>query len=92
MKKIHITGLSAILSVILALGILNACSSNEKIENFVLEEDTGFLQIPGVGWQTFFRTADKDPSMNGLPFRSGLLIFAGHGEILSLPKVNTLSE
>ena len=53
------------------MSISVTCSSREKLENGILEEDTGFLQIPGVGWQTFFRTAQDDPSMTGLPFKSG---------------------
>ncbi len=58
--------------VILSVIIISAnCSSREKPENNPLEEDTGFLQIPGVGWQTFFRTAPEDPAMSGLPFKSG---------------------
>ncbi len=72
MIKSHHFSLFVISSIALALSIFTACSSREKIENNeVLEEDTGFLQIPGVGWQTFFRTAGEDPSMTGLPFRSG---------------------
>ncbi len=57
--------------IILVMSITVTCSSREKLENGILEEDTGFLQIPGVGWQTFFRTAQDDPSMTGLPFKSG---------------------
>jgi hypothetical protein len=57
--------------IILVMSISVTCSSREKLENGILEEDTGFLQIPGVGWQTFFRTAQDDPSMTGLPFKSG---------------------
>ena len=57
--------------IIIVMSISVNCSSREKLENGVLEEDTGFLQIPGVGWQTFFRTAQDDPSMTGLPFKSG---------------------
>jgi hypothetical protein len=57
--------------IILLMSISVTCSSREKLENGILEEDTGFLQIPGVGWQTFFRTAQDDPSMTGLPFKSG---------------------
>lgn len=57
--------------IILVMSISVNCSSREKLENGILEEDTGFLQIPGVGWQTFFRTAQDDPSMTGLPFKSG---------------------
>ena len=48
-----------------------SCTPSDKKQVNSLQEDTGFLQIPGVGWQTFFRTAPDDPSINGLPFKSG---------------------
>jgi len=48
-----------------------SCSPSEKKRDTVLQEDKGFLQIPGVGWQTFFRTASEDPSMTRLRFKSG---------------------
>jgi hypothetical protein len=59
------------LILIAAAGIFSGCSLDEKPAIPVLEEDTGFLQIPGVGWQTFYRTAQDDPSMSGLRFKSG---------------------
>lgn len=60
------------LSVIsLIIIISTSCSPKEKTGRGILEEDKGFLQIPGVGWQTFFRTAQDDPSIAGLPFKSG---------------------
>ncbi|NMC37970.1 MAG: DUF4832 domain-containing protein [Bacteroidales bacterium] len=60
------------LSVIILILIISAdCSQKENTGKGILEEDKGFLQIPGVGWQTFFRTAQDDPSIAGLPFKSG---------------------
>jgi len=53
------------------VGFVFACSSADKKQVDVLPEDKGFIQIPGVGWQTFFRTASEDPSLNGLRFKSG---------------------
>ena len=44
----------------------------EEVDYYgIFEEDKGFLQIPGVGWQTFYRTAQDDPTLAGLPFKSG---------------------
>lgn len=63
--------ISPLKAVVLILLICSACSPNDKPESEILNEETGFLQIPGVGWQTFYRTADEDPSMTGLPFKSG---------------------
>jgi hypothetical protein len=51
--------------------IIAGCTRSENKNNEVLPEDKGFLQIPGVGWQTFCRTAKNDPSLTGLPFKSG---------------------
>ena len=51
--------------------IMVACQKPEEHNMAVLREDTGFIQIPGVGWQTFFRTAPEDNSLNGLRFKSG---------------------
>ena len=56
---------------ILAICLVTGCSPADNPQDNALQEDEGFLQIPGVGWQTFFRTADEDPSMNGLKFKSG---------------------
>lgn len=47
------------------------CTSGDIPDSGISEEDTGFLQIPGAGWQTFFKTGTEDPSMSGLPFKSG---------------------
>ncbi len=48
-----------------------ACSRSGKVLDEVLQEDDAYLQIPGVGWQTFGKTAAEDESMTGLPFKSG---------------------
>ena len=56
---------------ILLIAIIPGCSTEEKVNNGILEEDTGYLQIPGVGWQTFFITAQTDPTVAALPFKSG---------------------
>jgi hypothetical protein len=50
---------------------ITGCRRSERLSDDVLQEDEGFLQIPGVGWQTFFRTAQDDPTLAGLPFKSG---------------------
>ncbi len=56
---------------IFSICLLSLCSPADNPQDDPLQEDDGFLQIPGVGWQTFFRTAQDDPSMAGLPFKSG---------------------
>jgi hypothetical protein len=56
---------------VLLITVCLKCSNEEKNDFGILEEDKGFLQIPGVGWQTFFRTAQTDPTIAGLPFKSG---------------------
>jgi hypothetical protein len=61
---------SAALRIVL-IGLAVSCSPSDKKQAGGLQEDTGFIQIPGVGWQTFFRTAPEDPAMNGLRFKSG---------------------
>jgi len=48
-----------------------ACESSDNQNRIILQEETGFLQIPGVGWQTFNKTADEDNSIDGLRFKSG---------------------
>ena len=40
-----------------------------------LVEYTGFLKIPGVGFQTFFRFEDEDPNLKQMPFLSGSAYF-----------------
>lgn len=59
------------LNVIYILYLLVSCEPEQNIDSIYPEEDTGFLQIPGVGWQTFHHTADEDNSLQGLPFKSG---------------------
>jgi hypothetical protein len=64
-------------SLILFLLILINCSKNVKpnTDPDGLVEYTGFLKIPGVGFQTFFRFEDEDPNMKQLPFESGSAYF-----------------
>jgi hypothetical protein len=57
--------------MVLLICFFAGCASSDKNIEGILQEDKSFLQIPGVGWQTFFRTASDDPSLNGLPFKSG---------------------
>jgi hypothetical protein len=61
----------SLLFTLAILWIAGGCSTSDKIQDTFLQEDDGYLQIPGVGWQTFGRTAAEDPSMDGLPFKSG---------------------
>jgi hypothetical protein len=63
--------------LIFSLVFLSFCSKDEKIENNAdeLVEYTGFLKIPGVGFQTFFRFEDEDPNLQQMPFRSGSAYF-----------------
>jgi Domain of unknown function (DUF4832)/Beta-galactosidase len=56
--------------LIFALTIL-ACNKDPNSKPSVLQEDQGFLQIPGVGWQTFYCTADEDQSLKAYKFKSG---------------------
>jgi hypothetical protein len=53
--------------------VFPACTitGNGEINHEVLKEYEGFLQIPGVGWQTFYRTAPEDKTIENLPFKSG---------------------
>ena len=76
MKGLHDRQLNYLMSYffwtcILLTTIFPGCTPEEKLDDGILEEDKGFLQIPGVGWQTFFRTAQDDPTLTGLPFKSG---------------------
>jgi hypothetical protein len=59
-----------ILSLLFVL-IITSCKKDSTSKFSVLEEDKGFLQIPGVGWQTFDRTADLDNTLSTLLFKSG---------------------
>ncbi len=56
---------------VLIIMICPGCTTEEEVYYGVFEEDKGFLQIPGVGWQTFFRTAQDDRTLAALPFKSG---------------------
>ncbi len=57
---------------IAGLCIVMSCShADNPSPDGILTEDKGFLQIPGVGWQTFGKTAQDDPAMTGLKFKSG---------------------
>lgn len=58
-------------TLVLIIMIGPGCTTEEEVYYGVFEEDEGFLQIPGVGWQTFFRTAQDDPTLASLPFKSG---------------------
>ncbi len=51
--------------------ITASCKKETTTKSFAPEEDKGFLQIPGVGWQTFDRTADLDNTLSTLRFKSG---------------------
>jgi len=53
--------------------IINLSCSIDKSDNEITQfnEDKSFLQIPGVGWQTFCCTADDDNSLKYLRFKSG---------------------
>jgi len=57
--------------IIFLICIITGCTSSDGNQSDGLPEDKGFLQIPGVGWQTFFRTAQDDPALIGLRFKSG---------------------
>jgi hypothetical protein len=59
------------------LVVLAYCSKDENLdtEQEGLVEYTGFLKIPGVGFQTFFRFEDEDPNLQQMPFRSGSAYF-----------------
>ncbi len=62
---------------IILLFFQSGCSKDEKQEPGTgeLVEYTGFLKIPGVGFQTFFRFEDEDPNMQQMPFESGSAYF-----------------
>jgi hypothetical protein len=57
--------------------VLVHCSKEEKIDTDPdgLVEYTGFLKIPGVGFQTFGRFEDEDPNLTQMQFRSGSAYF-----------------
>ena len=64
-------------SPILLILLLVSCSKNIETngQHDELVEYTGFLKIPGVGFQTFFRFEDEDPSLKQMPFSSGSAYF-----------------
>jgi hypothetical protein len=51
--------------------VIASCKPHSGTKVITLQEDTGFLQIPGVGWQTFYKVADQDSSLKYLRFKSG---------------------
>ncbi len=53
------------------------CSKEERVEADPdeLVEYTGFLKIPGVGFQTFGRFEDEDVNLAQMPFKSGSAYF-----------------
>jgi hypothetical protein len=57
--------------IIFLICFITGCTLSDGNQSDGLPEDKGFLQIPGVGWQTFFRTAQDDPALIGLRFKSG---------------------
>ncbi len=63
-------------SVLLLLSLVN-CSKDDASKDNIndLVEYTGFLKIPGVGFQTFMRFEDEDPSIQQMPFESGSAYF-----------------
>lgn len=63
--------LSLLLLLIIIISAVR-CNRNKELETPAPVEDTTlFLQIPGVGWQTFDRTADNDLNLKELRFKSG---------------------
>lgn len=64
-------------SPMLLLLLLLGCSKNNETNGHTdeLVEYTGFLKIPGVGFQTFFRFEDEDPNLKVMPFQSGSAYF-----------------
>jgi hypothetical protein len=51
--------------------LVASCRPQPSTMVFTPGEDTSFLQIPGVGWQTFYKTADQDTTLRNLRFNSG---------------------
>ena len=56
---------------------LSDCSNNPEPagDSSGLEEYTGFLKTPGIGFQTFSRLEDEDPNMQNMAFESGSAYF-----------------
>jgi hypothetical protein len=65
------------LSLLSILVLLVDCAEESNVDSKEdeLVEYTGFLKIPGVGFQTFFRFEDEDPNLLQMPFRSGSAYF-----------------
>jgi hypothetical protein len=65
------------LSLLLLVIIPAACSRDVNHDTVPgeLVEYTGFLKIPGVGFQTFFRFEDEDVNLKQMPFPSGSAYF-----------------
>lgn len=65
------------LSLITLLLFTANCSKDEKPDSDPggLVEYTGFLKIPGVGFQTFGRFEDEDVNLAQMPFKSGSAYF-----------------
>ena len=57
--------------------LLTNCSKEDNMDanSDGLVEYPGFLKIPGVGFQTFFRFEDEDLNLQQMPFRSGSAYF-----------------
>jgi Domain of unknown function (DUF4832)/Beta-galactosidase len=70
-EHVKTTMIKSMVLLVTVIVFIIGCSSNGKPDTSVLQEDTGFLQIPGVGWQTFSRTADEDHSLKTYNFKSG---------------------
>jgi len=50
-------------------------SAEKEKQGFTILKENEYLQIPGVGWQTFNRTADQDETINDYRFKSGCAYF-----------------
>lgn len=66
-----------IFALIVFVFFLANCSKDEERNGDTDEliEYKGFLKIPGVGFQTFFRFEDEDPNLKQMPFPSGSAYF-----------------
>jgi len=64
---------SPMLLLLFLAGCSKSIDTNGNTDELV--EYTGFLKIPGVGFQTFFRFEDEDPNIKVMPFESGSAYF-----------------
>ena len=66
-----------LISLITFLLLEGNCSKIDSLEteSSQLVEYTGFLKIPGVGFQTFYRFENRDPNLLQVPFSSGSAYF-----------------